>query len=83
MVAKLQGLLCAIRYMNWNAALGSYQGLYLWLVSPAFPCNMKRLLAYSLVAWLAAAILILGGDSPPMIALSGVVALGGFDLLRP
>ncbi|AGW94961.1 hypothetical protein [Cupriavidus necator] len=44
---------------------------------------MKRLLAYSLVTWLAAAVLILGGDSPAMIALSGVVALGGFDLLRP
>lgn len=44
---------------------------------------MKRLLAYCLVTWLAAAVLILGGDSPAMIALSGVIALGGFDLLRP
>ena len=44
---------------------------------------MKRFLAFSLVAWLAAALLILGRDSVSMIALSGVVALAGLDIFQP
>lgn len=44
---------------------------------------MKRFLAFSLVAWLAAALLILGRDSASMIALSGVVALAGLDIFQP
>ncbi|CAG2135121.1 hypothetical protein LMG26411_01077 [Cupriavidus numazuensis] len=46
-------------------------------------CIMKRFLAFSLVAWLAAAVLIFGRDSPAMIALSGVVALAGLDIFQP
>ncbi len=45
--------------------------------------TMKRFLAFSLVAWLAAALLILGRDSVSMIALSGVVALAGLDIFQP
>ncbi|CAG2149862.1 hypothetical protein [Cupriavidus plantarum] len=44
---------------------------------------MKRTIAFTLTTWLAAAILLLGGDSPAYVVLSGVVAFGGFDLLRP
>ncbi|CAG9174826.1 hypothetical protein [Cupriavidus pampae] len=44
---------------------------------------MKRTIAFTLTTWVAAAILLIGGDSPSFVVLSGVVAFGGFDLLRP
>jgi hypothetical protein len=44
---------------------------------------MKRIAAFSLATWSAAAILYFGQHTVAMIALSGVVVLGGFDLLRP
>jgi len=44
---------------------------------------MKRIGAFFLATWLSAAILYFGQHSMALIALSGVVALGGFDLLRP
>lgn len=44
---------------------------------------MKRIAAFSLATWSAAAILYFGQHSVALIALSGVVVLAGFDLLRP
>ena len=44
---------------------------------------MARIGAFCVASWLAAAILYFGQHSVAMIALSGVVAFGGFDLLRP
>lgn len=44
---------------------------------------MRRIGAFFISSWLAAAILLLGRHSVPMIALSGVVAFAGFDLFRP
>ncbi|SAK74970.1 membrane protein [Caballeronia pedi] len=44
---------------------------------------MKRFLAFCLAAWSAAALLYFGRHSAALIALSGVIALAGFDLLRP
>jgi hypothetical protein len=44
---------------------------------------MKHIAAFSVATWSAAAILYFGQHSVAMIALSGVVVLGGFDLLRP
>ncbi|WP_166676862.1 hypothetical protein [Paraburkholderia caballeronis] len=44
---------------------------------------MRRIGAFVAATWLAAAILYLGRHSVPMIALSGVVALAGFDLAKP
>lgn len=44
---------------------------------------MKRLGAFFIASWLAAAILYFGQHSVAMIALSGAVILGGYDLLRP
>jgi hypothetical protein len=44
---------------------------------------MARIGAFCAASWLAAAILYFGQHSPAIIALSGVVVLGGFDLLRP
>ncbi|ABO59474.1 MULTISPECIES: hypothetical protein [Burkholderia] len=44
---------------------------------------MARIGAFCLTTWLAAAILYFGQHSLAMIALSGVVVFGGFDLLRP
>jgi hypothetical protein len=44
---------------------------------------MKRIAAFSLATWVAAAILYFGQHSVALIALSGVVVLGGFDMLRP
>ncbi|WP_260858325.1 hypothetical protein [Paraburkholderia sp. BCC1885] len=44
---------------------------------------MKRIAAFSLATWAAAAILYFGQHSVALIALSGVVVLGGFDMLRP
>ncbi len=43
---------------------------------------MKRFLALYLAAW-SAALLYFGRHSAALIALSGVLALAGFDLLRP
>ncbi|WP_122887593.1 hypothetical protein [Burkholderia pseudomallei] len=44
---------------------------------------MKRIGAFFIATWIAAALLYLGRHSVPMIAMSGVVAFAGFDLLRP
>ena len=44
---------------------------------------MRRMGAFFISTWLAAAILFLGRHSVPMIALSGVVAFAGLDLFRP
>ncbi|WP_423195388.1 MULTISPECIES: hypothetical protein [unclassified Cupriavidus] len=44
---------------------------------------MKRTIAFTLTTWVAAAILLIGGDSSAFVALSGIVTLAGFDLLRP
>ncbi|WP_270957390.1 hypothetical protein [Burkholderia pseudomallei] len=44
---------------------------------------MKRIGAFFIATWTAAALLYLGRHSVPMIAMSGVVAFAGFDLLRP
>jgi hypothetical protein len=44
---------------------------------------MKRIAAFAIATWSAAAILYFGQHSVALIALSGVVVLGGFDLLRP
>jgi len=44
---------------------------------------MKRIAAFCLTAWSAAAILYLGQHSVALIALSGVVVLAGLDLFRP
>lgn len=42
-----------------------------------------RFLCFCATTWTAAAILLLGHDSIALEALSGVVALAGFDLFRP
>jgi hypothetical protein len=39
--------------------------------------------AFCAASWSAAAVLYFGRHSVAFIVLSGVVALGGFDLLRP
>ncbi|WP_233871584.1 hypothetical protein [Paraburkholderia adhaesiva] len=44
---------------------------------------MRRIGAFCLSTWLAAAILFLGRHSVPMIAVSGVVAFAGLDIFRP
>jgi hypothetical protein len=44
---------------------------------------MKRIAVFSLASWLAAAVLYLGQHSVALIALSGVLMLGAFDLMRP
>ncbi|WP_082716366.1 MULTISPECIES: hypothetical protein [Burkholderia] len=44
---------------------------------------MKRIGAFFIATWSAAALLYLGRHSVPMIAMSGVVALASFDLFRP
>ncbi|HEY2019560.1 hypothetical protein [Paraburkholderia sp.] len=44
---------------------------------------MKRIAAFAVMCWSAAGLLYLGQHSVALIALSGVVALAGFDLLRP
>ncbi|WP_019447134.1 hypothetical protein [Cupriavidus sp. BIS7] len=43
----------------------------------------KRFYLFCASTWIAAAVLILGNGSMSMDALSGVIALAGFDLLRP
>jgi MFS superfamily sulfate permease-like transporter len=44
---------------------------------------MRRIGAFFVSTWLAAAILFLGRHSVPMMALSGVVVFAGLDLFRP
>ena len=44
---------------------------------------MKRIGAFFIATWSAAAMLYLGRHSVPLMALSGVIALGSFDLFRP
>jgi hypothetical protein len=44
---------------------------------------MKRIAVFALTSWLAAGLLYVGQHSVALIAVSGVVALAGFDLLRP
>jgi hypothetical protein len=44
---------------------------------------MKRIAAFSLATWSAAALLYFGQHSVALIALSGVIVFGGFDLLAP
>ncbi|KIG05702.1 hypothetical protein BurMR1_0787 [Burkholderia sp. MR1] len=44
---------------------------------------MKRFAALCLTVWSAAALLYFGRHSTAFIVLSGVLALAGFDLLRP
>ncbi|HYS63506.1 MAG TPA: hypothetical protein VEN30_06765 [Paraburkholderia sp.] len=44
---------------------------------------MKRVAAFSLASWSAAALLYFGQHSVSLIVVSGVVVLAGFDLLRP
>lgn len=43
---------------------------------------MKKAIGFTLACWLSGAILLLG-ESASSIALSGVVALAGLDLLTP
>lgn len=44
---------------------------------------MQRIGAFVAATWVAAVILYFGRHSVPMIALSGVVVLAGFDLAKP
>jgi hypothetical protein len=44
---------------------------------------MKRFASLCLAAWSAAALLYFGRHSAALIALSGVLMLAGFDLVRP
>lgn len=44
---------------------------------------MRRMAAFFISTWLAAAILYLGRHSVPLMALSGVLVFAGFDLFRP
>ncbi|MGF6574911.1 hypothetical protein SAMN05443245_3545 [Paraburkholderia fungorum] len=44
---------------------------------------MKRIAAFAVTSWSAAGLLYFGQHSVALIVVSGVVALAGFDLLRP
>ncbi|MEM5325924.1 hypothetical protein VSR34_04835 [Paraburkholderia sp. JHI2823] len=44
---------------------------------------MRRIGAFCISTWLAAAVLFLGRHSVPLMALSGVIVFAGFDLFRP
>ena len=44
---------------------------------------LARIGAFCAASWSAAAVLYFGRHSVALIVLSGVVALGGFDLFRP
>ncbi|WP_281291359.1 hypothetical protein [Paraburkholderia panacisoli] len=44
---------------------------------------MKRIAAFALTSWSAAGLLYVGQHSVALIALSGIVVLAAFDLLRP
>ncbi|WER50236.1 hypothetical protein CupriaWKF_19605 [Cupriavidus sp. WKF15] len=78
LIAHDQGLYLHSYFLN-----ARLHGVALCRALQSCCCNMKRFLAFSLVAWLAAALLILGRDSASMIALSGVVALAGLDIFQP
>lgn len=57
-----------------------------FLVAPGLSATcriMKRIIAFTLTTWVAAAILLIGRDSSALVALSGVVVFAGFDLLSP
>lgn len=45
--------------------------------------SMKRIAAFSLATWSAAALLYFGQHSVALMALSGIIVFGGFDLLAP
>jgi hypothetical protein len=44
---------------------------------------MKRIVAFTLASWSAAGLLYVGQHSVALIAISGIIVLAGFDLLRP
>ncbi|WP_199272382.1 hypothetical protein [Paraburkholderia acidisoli] len=44
---------------------------------------MRRIVAFCVSTWLAAAILLIGRHSVPLMALSGVIVFAGLDLFRP
>jgi hypothetical protein len=44
---------------------------------------MKRIAAFCLTTWSAAALLYFGQHSVALIAVAGVIVFGGYDLLRP
>lgn len=44
---------------------------------------MRRMVAFCISMWLAAAVLLLGRHSVPLMALSGVIVFAGLDLFRP
>jgi hypothetical protein len=44
---------------------------------------MKSIAGFFVATWSAAALLYFGQHSVSMIALSGVVVFGAFDILRP
>lgn len=44
---------------------------------------MKQIAAFAAATWSAAGLLYFGQHSVALIAVSGVVVLAGFDLLRP
>jgi MFS superfamily sulfate permease-like transporter len=44
---------------------------------------MRSIGAFCISTWLAAAVLVLGRHSVPMMALSGVIVFAGLDLFRP
>ncbi|WP_322102880.1 hypothetical protein [Paraburkholderia sp. J41] len=44
---------------------------------------MRRIGAFCISMWLAAAVLLLGRHSVPLMALSGVIVFAGLDLFRP
>jgi hypothetical protein len=44
---------------------------------------MRRLAVFSLASWSAAALLYFGQHSVALIAVTGVVVLASYDLLRP
>jgi len=44
---------------------------------------MKRIAAFAATCWSAAGLLYFGRHPVARVALSGVVALAGFDLFRP
>ncbi|MGY6124441.1 hypothetical protein ACW9YV_02820 [Paraburkholderia strydomiana] len=44
---------------------------------------MKKLAAFTFASWSAAALLYFGQHSVALIAVTGVLVLASFDLLRP
>jgi len=51
--------------------------------NPSIPTMNTRFYCFCAATWAAAAILILGNGAMSTDVLSAVVALAGFDLLRP